>query len=123
MSTPLSFIARAKMARSHNALIGPFASAGRFDYCLEQAEMQCVHAVPGSVLCKLQVSSRARHAIVLDCEGYASYCTPAFLHGPAKAAASTGFCTCAQCSPCLRSFLDIGDAGLLPARKGSGFAT
>mmetsp|Transcript_49517 Transcript_49517/g.107256 ORF Transcript_49517/g.107256 Transcript_49517/m.107256 type:complete len:175 (+) Transcript_49517:266-790(+) len=55
MSTPLSFIARAKMARSHNALIGPFASAGRFDYCLEQAEMQCVHAVPGSVLCKLQV--------------------------------------------------------------------
>lgn len=39
--TQTSFIARAKEAGDAQVLIGPFTSAGKFDKCLEDAELEC----------------------------------------------------------------------------------
>ena len=51
-----SFMARAKAGNDASALLGPFTSAGRFDACLERAEMHCLAIGSGEVICDLTVN-------------------------------------------------------------------
>ena len=51
-----SFISRAKTAKTAAVLLGPFRSAGRFDACLEAADMVCTALHGGSATAELVVT-------------------------------------------------------------------
>ena len=57
-----SFIARAKAAQDASVLLGPFRSAGRFDACLEAADMRCTAIGPGGAECELTVTEAVANA-------------------------------------------------------------
>lgn len=52
----MSFIARAKLAKSARVLLGRFQSAGKFDVCLEKAGMTCTHIEDGLAVLSIPVT-------------------------------------------------------------------